>query len=88
VRPSSAATIVWSTSIVSPSPRCSPASAASSSGLHGAGHRTAAWCEADPGAAAVLRSRFEIGESLHADVADMDELGYDVEWVTAGFPCR
>ena len=57
-------------------------------GLHGAGHRTAAWCQADPGAAAVLRSRFEVGENLHADVADMDELGYDVEWVTAGFPCQ
>ncbi len=57
-------------------------------GLHGAGHRTAAWCEADPGAAAVLRGRFEVGESLHADVADMDELGDDIEWVTAGFPCQ
>ena len=57
-------------------------------GLHGAGHRTAAWCEADPGAAAVLRSRFQVGESLHADVADMDELGCDVDWVAAGFPCQ
>ena len=35
-------------------------------GLHGAGHRTAAWDETDPGAAAVLRSRFEVCATVGA----------------------
>ena len=57
-------------------------------GLHSSQHETAVWCEADPGAIAVLRAQFDVDDVLYEDVSDMPALPADVELVTAGFPCQ
>jgi DNA (cytosine-5)-methyltransferase 1 len=59
-------------------------------GLHASKHETAVWCEADPGAIAVLRDRFDLADDcgLYEDVADMPAIPADVDLVSAGFPCQ
>ena len=44
-------------------------------------------CEIDPGASAVLKSRFP-GVEHHADITKLRSLPAATELVTAGFPCR
>ncbi|MDJ0114886.1 DNA cytosine methyltransferase, partial [Rhodococcus erythropolis] len=44
-------------------------------------------CEIDPGAQAVLRSRFA-DVPLHGDVTKLRALPSDIELVAAGFPCQ
>lgn len=56
-------------------------------GFHQAGHRTALWCEADPGAVAVIQDRFDV-DDVALDVAELSDLPRDVDVVTAGFPCQ
>ncbi|MBL8115359.1 MAG: DNA (cytosine-5-)-methyltransferase [Acidobacteria bacterium] len=56
-------------------------------GLSRAGHETALFCEIDPGALAVLESRFP-GVTRHDDVRTLRQLPKGVELVTAGFPCQ
>lgn len=56
-------------------------------GLDRAGHRSVLFCENDPGAAAVLESRFS-GASIHSDVCALKSLPKDTQLLTAGFPCQ
>jgi len=56
-------------------------------GLGRSGHRTTLLCEIEPGARAVLATRFP-NSPLHDDVCTLPELGSDVDLVTAGFPCQ
>lgn len=56
-------------------------------GLTKAGHETVLFCENDPAATVVLRSRFpEI--ALHDDVRSLQELPSSTSLVTGGFPCQ
>jgi len=55
-------------------------------GLAAHGHETVSLCEVDPGAQAVLGSRFP-AIPLHGDVQTLGALP-DVDLVTAGFPCQ
>lgn len=55
-------------------------------GLHRAGHRSVLLNEIEPGAQAVLRTRFPDIE-LTGDVGDLPSLP-DVDLVAAGFPCQ
>jgi len=55
-------------------------------GLHRAGHQSVLLCEIEPGAQAVLRTRFPDIE-LTGDVCDLASLP-DVDLVSAGFPCQ
>lgn len=56
-------------------------------GLAGHGWDTELLCEIDPGAQAVLRSRFP-DVDLHADVTKLRSLPTGTELVAAGFPCQ
>lgn len=56
-------------------------------GLSRAGHLALQFCELDPGANAVLRSRFP-DVALHDDVTTLRCLPKDVDLVAAGFPCQ
>lgn len=56
-------------------------------GLDRAGHECVLLCENEPGAMAVLRSRFpEI--DLHPDVRDLVELPDNTDLLVGGFPCQ
>jgi len=55
-------------------------------GLHRAGHQSALLCEIEPGAQAVLRTRFPDTE-LTGDVCGLASLP-EVDLVAAGFPCQ
>jgi DNA (cytosine-5)-methyltransferase 1 len=55
-------------------------------GLHHAGHNTALLCEIEPGARAVLRSRFP-DVPLAGDIRQLAELP-EVDVLSAGFPCQ
>ena len=56
-------------------------------GLSEHGWNTELLCEIDPGAQAVLRSRFA-DVPLHGDVTKLRALPSDIELVAAGFPCQ
>ncbi|GAA3161137.1 hypothetical protein GCM10020255_044270 [Rhodococcus baikonurensis] len=56
-------------------------------GLSEHGWNTELLCEIDPGAQAVLRSRFA-DVPLHGDVTKLRALPSDIELVAAGFPAR
>lgn len=56
-------------------------------GLRRAGHDATLLCEIDPGAKAVLESRFKDLE-LHSDVTTLRELPAGTELIAAGFPCQ
>jgi DNA (cytosine-5)-methyltransferase 1 len=56
-------------------------------GLARAGHETALLCENDPGAVAVLASRFEETD-LHEDVCTLRRLPRETTLLAAGFPCQ
>ncbi len=56
-------------------------------GFARAGHATALLCEIEPGAAAVLSSRFP-GLPVHDDICTLSELPAEVSLVLAGFPCQ
>ncbi len=56
-------------------------------GLSAHGWQTALLCEIDPGARAVLASRFPHAE-LHTDITRLRALPPDTELVAAGFPCQ
>jgi DNA (cytosine-5)-methyltransferase 1 len=56
-------------------------------GLARAGHETALLCENDPGAMAVLASRFEEPD-LHEDVCTLRRLPRETTLLAAGFPCQ
>lgn len=56
-------------------------------GFERAGHETAALCEIDVGANAVLDKRFPHAPVRHLDVSTFD-LPRDVDAVVAGFPCQ
>lgn len=55
-------------------------------GLARAGHRTEILCEIEPGARAVLSSKFDV--ALHDDVCTLRELPSAVDLVVGGFPCQ
>ena len=56
-------------------------------GLSAHGWRTELLCEIDPGAQAVLGTRFP-DVPLHGDVTKLRSLPSDIELVAAGFPCQ
>jgi DNA (cytosine-5)-methyltransferase 1 len=56
-------------------------------GLHRAGHKTLLLCENEPGAMAVLASRFP-DTPLHADVRELRELPSGTDLLAGGFPCQ
>jgi DNA (cytosine-5)-methyltransferase 1 len=56
-------------------------------GLERSGHRTALFCEIDPGATEVLRTRFD-GIPIRSDVTQLRSLPPSTELLTAGFPCQ
>jgi DNA (cytosine-5)-methyltransferase 1 len=56
-------------------------------GLARAGHETALLCENDPGAVAVLESRFEETD-FHKDVCTLRRLPRETTLLAAGFPCQ
>ena len=56
-------------------------------GLARAGHETALLCENDPGAVAVLESRFEETD-FHKDVCTLRRLPRGTTLLAAGFPCQ
>ena len=56
-------------------------------GLARAGHHAELLCEIEPGAVAVLKSRFP-GVRLHEDVTTLDRLPAGTDLVVAGFPCQ
>ena len=56
-------------------------------GLARAGHETALLCENDPGAVAVLESRFEETD-FHMDVRTLRRLPRGTTLLAAGFPCQ
>ena len=56
-------------------------------GLQRAGHETLMFCEVDPGAISVLRSRFP-HVPIHHDIRELKSLPTNTEMVTAGFPCQ
>src|SRR5215471_20613057 len=56
-------------------------------GLHRAGHRTNFLCELDPGARAVLDTRFP-DVSKHDDICSLRALPKETTLVAAGFPCQ
>jgi DNA (cytosine-5)-methyltransferase 1 len=56
-------------------------------GLARAGHETALLCENDPGAVAVLESRFQETD-LHEDVCTLRRLPRETTLLAAGFPCQ
>ena len=56
-------------------------------GLHPYGWGTELFCEIDPGAQAVLRTRFP-DVPVWDDVGDLDALPEATDMVTAGFPCQ
>src|SRR5262245_42391858 len=56
-------------------------------GLHRAGHDTVLFCENDPTANAVLRSKFpEV--AVHTDIRSLRVLPPSATLVSAGFPCQ
>lgn len=56
-------------------------------GLRRAGHETSMFCEIEPGAQQVLRSRFpEV--PLEPDICALKRFPSDVEFVVGGFPCQ
>ena len=56
-------------------------------GLHRAGHSTHVFCEIDPGATRVLKTRF--GDIRHhKDIRSLKSLPPEIDLVTAGFPCQ
>jgi len=57
-------------------------------GLQRAGHETRLLCENEPGAVAVLKSRFGHCKRFVEDVRDLRALPRDVDLVTGGFPCQ
>jgi DNA (cytosine-5)-methyltransferase 1 len=56
-------------------------------GLHRSGHETVMLCEIEPGAQAVLTSRFP-GVPVVPDVTALKSLPPDTTLLTAGFPCQ
>ena len=56
-------------------------------GLSRAGHDSELLCEIEPGAAAVLRERFN-GVRLVGDVTELTTLPKGVDLLTGGFPCQ
>lgn len=56
-------------------------------GLREHGWYTELLCEIDPGAQAVLRTRFT-DVPVHSDVTKLRSLPQDIELVAAGFPCQ
>ncbi|MEQ1892995.1 MAG: DNA (cytosine-5-)-methyltransferase [Planctomycetota bacterium] len=56
-------------------------------GLTRANHHTRLLCEIDPGALAVLGSRFPDVPEIVPDVTKMEKMPRDVDLVVAGFPC-
>ena len=56
-------------------------------GLREHGWNTELLCEIDPGAQAVLRTRFT-DVPVHSDVTKLRSLPQDIELVAAGFPCQ
>jgi DNA (cytosine-5)-methyltransferase 1 len=56
-------------------------------GLARAGHETALLCENDPGAVAVLETRFE-ETTFHKDVCTLRRLPRETTLLAAGFPCQ
>lgn len=56
-------------------------------GLGASGHETAALCEIDDGAVAVLEKHFP-GVRIHKDVRELKSIPRGVDLVTAGFPCQ
>lgn len=56
-------------------------------GLNSAGHETLAFCEIEPAAQAVLRTRFP-DIPVTADVLELEELPRKTQLITAGFPCQ
>ena len=55
-------------------------------GLARANHHTRLLCEIDPGALAVLGSRFPDVPEIVPDVTKMEKMPRDVDLVVAGFP--
>lgn len=55
-------------------------------GLSRAGHEARLLCEIDPGARAVLRTRFDV--PTHGDICKVRSLPADVDMLVAGFPCQ
>lgn len=56
-------------------------------GLSRAGHETKFFCEFEPGAQEVLKTRFP-DIPLHSDVLNLKRLPKGTELLTAGFPCQ
>ena len=56
-------------------------------GLSRAGHETKFFCEFEPGAQEVLKTRFP-DIPLHSDVRNLKRLPKGTELLTAGFPCQ
>lgn len=56
-------------------------------GLGSAGHQTLAFCEIEPAAQAVLRTRFP-NIPVTADVLELEALPRKTQLITAGFPCQ
>lgn len=57
-------------------------------GLQRSGHETLILCENDPGARAVLASRFASIERQPGDIRNLRSLPRETEMIAAGFPAK